>query len=651
MRTGVYFCNCGTNVSEKIDPDKLRCSLRDHPDLAYFKPADFLCSESGVAWMQSDIRENRPERVVVAACSVRDHEETFRGVLRRAGVNPFLMQMVNIREHIAWVTAGNDDALQKAARYIRAAMARVKHHEPIEIQELEASSDVLIIGAGPAGLKAALTLAEAGRKVCLVEKAPMLGGLPVTYEEVFPNMECGPCMLEPVLADILHGQHSDLIEVMTLAEVVEILGYFGQFTAKIRKYPRYISPSLCIACSECIAQCPASAKNPFNYGLSEKRAVDFPFQGALPNIPYIDPSVCFRMTEGKDCHLCRDACLAEGAVVFDDPGETVQREIGAILVATGAGLYDCSNLPNLGYGRLPDVYTSLEFERILAASGPTGGVLRKACGSEPQRIAIIQCVGSLDNNHKEYCSALCCENAFKFNRLIARKLPGTVVTHFYKTICVPGKEEHKLYQEAKNRETSRFVRYESIEHLSIRSNDEGNLTVRNQGADMPFDMIVLCPAIVPSEGTRRTAELLELDTDRNGFIDELHGRMDSARSKMRGIYLAGTCQAPMDIQKTINQSMAATGYMLSALVPGRKLAVEPVTATVDPERCSGCRCCSAVCPYKAISFDESRNASSVNPVLCLGCGTCVAACPCAAIAGKHFTNEQVLAEIEEVLSL
>jgi heterodisulfide reductase subunit A2 len=655
VKIGVYFCNCGTNVSEKIDPEKVRCSLQAHSDLAYFKAVDFLCSESGAAFMESDVRENQPDRVVVAACSVRDHEETFRGVLCRAGMNPFLMQMVNIREHVAWVTASGEAAGEKAARYIRAAMGRVKCHEPIEMQQIEVSPDVLIIGAGPAGLKAALTLAEAGRKVCLVEKAPVLGGLPVMYEEVFPNMECGPCMLEPVLADILHGPHSELIEVFTLAEVTEVVGYFGKFTATIRKFPRYISPSLCIACSECIAQCPVSTKNPYNFGLNEKKAVDFPFQGALPNIPYIDPATCVRMTGGQDCSLCRDACLVDGAVVFDDPGETIQRDIGAILVATGAGIYDCSNLPNLGYGRLPDVYTSLEFERILAASGPTAGAVRKACGAEPKDIAIIQCVGSLDSNHKEYCSALCCENAFKFNSLIAHKLPNTRVTHFYRTICVPGKEEHKLYETAKVRETSRFVQFDCLDHLSVHGNGDSRLAVRyckpdSAAVDMQFDMVVLCPAIVPSEGTRRTAQLLELDTDRHGFLEEMHGRMDSARSKMRGIYLAGTCQAPMDIQKTVNQSLAATGYMLSALVPGRKLTVEPVTAMVDAERCSGCRCCIAVCPYKAISLNETRNASEVNPVLCLGCGTCVAACPSAAIAGKHFTNKQILAEIEEVLA-
>jgi heterodisulfide reductase subunit A2 len=582
VKTGVYFCKCGTNISEKIDPDKVRQSLGGHPDLAYFKPVDFLCSETGTACMEEDIEEQLPDRVVVAACSVRDHEETFRGVLRRAGMNQFLMQMVNIREHISWVTTDNEQAVTKAVAYIRAAMSRVKFHEAIETQQIDMCPDVLIIGAGPAGLKAALSLAEAGRKVCLVEKAPMLGGLPVMFEEVFPNMECGPCMLEPVLAEILHGPHSELIEVLTLAEVEEVVGYYGKFTASIKKSPRFISPALCIACSECIPPCPASGKNCFNYGLNEKKAVDFPFQGALPNLPYIDPSVCLRVTKGEDCHLCRDACLVEGAVIFDDPGETLQREVGAILVATGAGLYNCANLPKLGYGRVPDVYTSLEFERILAASGPTAGVIRKKSGGVPEKIALIHCVGSLDGRHKDYCSALCCENAFKFNTLIAHKLNGAQVTHFYRTICVPGKEEHKLYQTARARETSRFVQFDNIDELEVVDGN-GSTTVRfcRPGSDpvsVEFDMVVLYPALIPSEGTHRTARLLELDTDPYGFIEELHGRMDSARSKMRGIYLAGTCQAPMDTQKTINQSLAATGCILSGLVPGRKLTVEPVTA-------------------------------------------------------------------------
>jgi len=655
VRTGIYFCNCGTNISEKIDCAEVRRLVENMPGFAYFKSQDFLCSETGATAMETDIRENRPDRVVVAACSVRDHEETFRAVLGRAGLNPYLMQMVNIREHIAWVTEDKRRATGKAAGYIRAAMARVALHEPLEKEMIDICPDVLVIGAGPAGLKAALTLAEAGRKVCLVEKGPVLGGMPVKYEEVFPRMECGPCLLEPVLGEALHGPQAGNLEILTLAEVTEVIGFYGNFTATIRQEPRYISPELCIACAECIAPCPVAAENPFNFGLNRKKAVDFPFLGALPNLPFIDPHSCLRTTRNEECHLCRDACPVEGAVNLGDAPKVVSRQVGAIVAATGAEAYDCAKLPNLGYGRLKDVYTSLEFERILAASGPTAGALVKADGQPPRRIAIIHCVGSLDPNHVPYCSGVCCENAFKFNSLIAHKVPGAEVTHFFKEIAVAGKEESALLEKARSRNSTRMIRFDDISQLTVSADGDGVLAVTRERVNgkpkqAEFDMIVLCPALVPSKGTGAVAQLLELDTDEHGFLEELHGRMDSARSKVRGIYLAGTCQGPMDIQKAVNQGLAASGYVLSGLVPGRQLAIEPVTAAVDARRCSGCRTCISVCPYKAITFDTAADAAAVNRVLCLGCGTCVAACPNAAIKGNHFTNEEIYAEIEQVLS-
>ncbi len=652
MKTGVYFCRCGTNISDRIDPEKVRDTLlKQYPGI-HFSTLDFMCSEEGKEALERDLVENGVQRVVVSACSPRDHETTFMRVLSKAGLNPYLMQMVNAREQIAWVTEDSARAVDKAARYIRSAIRRVQLHEPLEKKEIDICTDVLVIGAGPAGLKAALGIAGSGRKVVLVEKSPVIGGMPVRYEELFPGMECGPCMLEPIMGDVLHGEYAENIELLTMAEVTGVVGSYGNFVAKISQRPRYVDLQACIGCAECIEPCPVSAKNAFNYDLNERRAVSFPFAGALPNAPFIDEKLCIAL-QGGECRKCQEACPVEGAILLNEAPKLFERNIGAIIVAVGSDLYDCTVLPNLGYGRLGNVYTSNEFERLMASNGPTDGEIRTTAGSAPSSVAIVHCVGSLDPNHKEYCSGICCQYAFKFNHLIEKKLPGTAIYHFFKELAIPGKEDFTLYKHARSNPQATFIRYGDIQDLSVAEDEAGQMVayrdLSGKSGNVRADMVVLCPAVIPAAGSGELGAVLETVQDRFGFFEELHGRLDAGQSKIKGIFLAGTCQAPMDIQKTMNQGMAAAGYILSGLVAGRKLEIQPVNAEVDAERCSGCRVCISVCPYKAISFDEENTVAVVNDVLCQGCGTCVAACPGAAISGNHFTNAEILAEIDEVL--
>jgi heterodisulfide reductase subunit A len=653
MKIGVYFCKCGTNISDKIDAEEVKKKAEGGADNVHFREVAFLCSEEGKEFLEKDVKDNGVERVVISACSPRDHENTFMRVLAKAGINPYLMQMVNVREQIAWVTEDRGKATEKAGRYIAAAMKRVALHDSLDKKEIDICPDVLVIGAGPAGLKTALSIAESGRKVVIVEKTPVVGGMPVRYEELFPNMECGPCMLEPVLGDLLHGEYAENIELLTISEVVEVVGSYGNFIVKIRQRARYSDIHKCIGCGECIEPCPVSAKNIYNCNMSERKAISFPFAGALPNAPFIDNELCLRM-KGEECSLCRDACPVEDAIVFDDSDKELQRNVGAIVLAVGSDIYDCRKVPNLGYGTLPDIYTGVEFERILASNGPTDGELRTTKGETPAAVAIVHCVGSLDSRHKEYCSGVCCQYAFKFNHLIDKKVPGAKIYHFYKELSIPGKEEFTLYHHAKSNPEATFVRYNSIDDLTIEDRDGKRIvqfkdTAGEEGF-VPVDMVILCPAVVPAEGSGKLGTLLEAAQDKSGFFEELHGRMDASQSKIKGIYLAGTCQSPMDIQKAMSQGMAVAGYILSGLVAGRKLEIKPITAVVDPDRCSGCRICMTVCPYKAISYDAEKEVSVVNDVLCLGCGTCVAACPSGAIKGNHFTVQEILAEIEGVLA-
>jgi len=654
MKIGVYFCDCGTIIKEKIDSGKVREAVMKLPHDIRFKTFGLMCSVAGKDEFYQELRDNPVDRVVVAACSPRDHEGTFMKVMVKAGMNPYLMQMVNIREQVGWVTEDPEQACQKTISLISAAVGRVVLHEALVKKEIDASSDALIIGAGPAGLKAALSLAEAGRRVTLVEKGVGIGGLPVRYEEIFPNMECGPCMLEPILGDVMHGEAHENIEILTLAEVSEVVGFFGNFTAKIRRKARHVDLLKCVGCGECFPVCPVSAPNPYNHGLDQRKAIALAFTGSLPNVPYLDESLCVRHTKGEDCRLCQGACPVPGTIVFEEKDEVVERRVGAVILALGASLYDVSRLPGLGYGKFPDVYTNLEFERLAAVNGPTAGEVKTKQGKPPKSLALIHCAGSLDSNHKPYCSGVCCMGALKINHLMTKRLPELKVAHFYKELSVPGKDESELCEHARHNPNSSFIRYDKIDDLKVSaSGDRKAVSYRDASGKtgvFEADIVVLFPALVPAADAADLGEMLGVARDRHGFFAEMHGRVDSASSKVKGVFLAGTCQSPMDIQKAMNQGEAASGHILSGLTPGKKLEINAIHAVVNEERCSGCRVCVPVCPYKAISFDANKEVAVISDVLCQACGTCVAGCPAGAIKGKHFTAEQILAEIEGVLS-
>lgn len=650
MRTAVYLCTCNSMLADRLDIDRLCSALEKLPDVDSVMQYPAMCGEEGMSVLLDDLRDKSPDRIIVAGCSPRNKEEVFCKVLEDAGINPLLMQIANIREQVVWVTRDRAAATRKALSLISAAVARVQYHRPIEKKRISLSPDVMVVGAGPAGLSAAHLLAEAGRKVILVEKLPSPGGMPVLFAEIFPNRACGPCLLQPVLDALLHDGCSGSVELLTLSRVRSMRGVFGNYEVTIEQSPRYVDTARCIGCAECVNACPVSVPAERGIGRSRRKAIDFLFAGAMPHVPHIDAKACQRMNGKKACSACRDACPVEGAIRLDDAVQEYRRTVGAVVLATGASLLDSTELPGFGQGKLADVMTSLVFERMLASDGPTKGKIRGAANKAPSRIAIVHCVGSLDEDYKPYCSAVCCRYALKYRAMIREQLPEATIIHLVKEWCLPGQAAQSLVRQALPDGRTKTFRYRSLSSLNISPTGNRNkLSFQDDAGKthrLSVDMVILCPAIVPHEESAMLADLFAVRRGVSGFFEE---EDDDARISMNGIASAGACRAPVDIRTAMEQGRAVAGRLLARLRERATLEILPAGVRVDPDRCSGCMLCIQLCPAKAIEPEADGKRAVVHDVLCTGCGICVAACPTHALYGGEFSSEALSAELKGML--
>lgn len=646
-KVGVYICRCGTNISDVVNVDQLVEKYGKDKRVSVSAPHDFLCAPAGREFLAQEIRTKGVDRIVIVACSPREHEITFRRVCEGAGLNPYLFQMVNIREHCAWVHNDKAAATEKADHMIEAAIRRVLLHQPLEKCELDCSTDTMIIGGGPAGIQAALSLAEAGRKVYLVDRLPSIGGWIPKYEKAAPTFECCPCMLAPKIAQV--GENAKNIELLTYTDVEDIVGFYGNYTVKVNKKARYVDPVACIGCGACYEPCPVEVPKEFDERLGKRKAIYTIFPGALPNAPVIDRENCLRF-KGQDCKKCMEGCPF-GAVVYDQKDEKLEIKVGAIIIATGSKLFDVSRIPNLGYGKVNDVVTAHEFERLGSTTGCTGGKILKKNGNQPKSIGVLHCVGSLDDRYHSYCSQICCEYAMKFGILAKEGMHDCQVTNLYKEMVLAGKG-YDLLAKRSLHEGTRTIRIDSPNDCQVSQSGEQvkiEYTVNGQKQSQVFDMLVLCPALEPADGTDKIAQMLQLKKSADGFLAEEQVNMETVATTVNGIFIAGCAAGPKGIASSTAQAQAAAGKIMAKLQPGKKLEVEVITASIDEDRCSGCKTCINMCPYKAITYNAEKKHAQLNEVLCRGCGTCVAACPSGCITGKHFTREEILAEIGGVI--
>jgi heterodisulfide reductase subunit A len=651
-RVGVYVCHCGTNIAGTVDVEDVIHWTSEQPQVEIARDYKFMCSSLGQELVEKDIQEHGLTRVVVAACSPHMHEKTFRGAAQRAGLNPFLFEMANIRELNSWVTDDEWAATQKAKALIRGAVERVVHHRPLELLPVEINPSTLVVGGGIAGITASLELANAGYHVYLVEREPSIGGHMAQWDKTFPTLDCAACILTPRMVEV--GQHPN-ITLLGYSQVEGVEGYLGNFKVTVRKEARFINEELCTGCAICEDKCPKKVVDEvFEAGLGQRKAIYRPFPQAVPMYPVIDKENCIYFVRGK-CKACEIFCPS-GAIDFEQQDQMLDLEVGSIILATGYDPFDARRIPQYGYRRLANVFTSVEFERMVNAAGPTAGKILLRDGiTEPKSVAIIHCVGSRDENYNEYCSRVCCMYSLKFAHLVRERLPEAEVYNFYIDIRAAGKRYEEFYHRVML-EKANFIRgrVADVTDAARTPEEEGKLVVQVYDTlaaaqrRIPVDMVVLSVGMESRFDARQVAQMFGLGCDSSGFFIERHPKLDPILTMVEGIFIAGACQGPMAIPETVAQGAAAAVRSASLISQGTVM-MEPVRASIDAKKCSGCRICNNLCPYNAITFDVERKVSEVITAMCQGCGTCVAACPSAAISGAHFTHEQLAAQIDGLL--
>ncbi len=656
QRVGVYVCHCGSNIAGTVDVAEVARwageKLKSR-GVVIARDYKFMCSSPGQEMIQKDIQELGLTRVVVAACSPHLHEQTFRTACQRGGLNPFLCEMVSIREQVSWVHTDKGAATEKAKAMISGGVERVRYQEPLEPLRVPINPATLVVGGGIAGIQAALEIADSGFPVYLVEREPSIGGHMAQFDKTFPTLDCSACILTPKMVSV--GNHPN-ITLLTWSEVTQVDGYVGNFTVKVRKNARYVDTEKCNGCGVCQEKCPKKIVDQvFEAGLGYRKAIYSPFPQAVPKYPVIDRESCTYFQKGT-CKACEKFC-STGAIDFNQQDEYLTLDVGNVILATGYDLFDPRRISQYGYGRLANVFTSLEFERLSNAAGPTGGkiVLRDGV-TEPRSVGIIHCVGSRDRHFNNYCSAICCMQSLKFAHLVKDRT-GAQVHNFYIDMRTTAKAYDEFYQRTLE-EGIQFVRgrVAEVTNAARLPGEEGKLIIQAEDTllglqrRVPVDMVILSVALEPRHDAKQTAKLFGISCSVDGWYIEKHPKLDPVATMTEGIFIAGCVQGPKDIPNTVSQGAAAAARVLGR-IQQKEIALEPVRAEINADKCSGCRICNNLCPFHAILFHEDRAVSEVNPALCQGCGTCVAACPAGAISGTVFSNEQVLAQIEGILLL
>ena len=661
QRIGVFVCHCGTNIAGTVDVKTVAETLGKEPGVVFSTDYQYMCSQAGQNMIKEAVAEHKLTGIVVCSCSPRMHEATFRKTAAAAGLNPYMVEIANIREQCSWVHKDMPIGTEKAIILGKAAVAKVNLNAPLTPGESPVTKRALVIGGGIAGIQTALDIADAGFPVDIVETKPTIGGKMAQLDKTFPTLDCAACILTPKMVDVAQNEK---IRIFSYSEVTAVKGFVGNFDVTIKRKARYVKEDICTGCGLCTEKCPQKkVPNEFNLGMDNRRAIYIPFAQAVPKVATIDPNYCTMLKTGK-CGVCSKVCSA-GAIDYNAKDEFVEEKYGAIVVATGFNPISMEKFDEFAYSASKDVITSLELERLMNAAGPTGGtLLRPSDGEHPHTIVFVQCVGSrcsvCAEKGKEYCSKICCMYTAKHAMLIRDKYPDTDVYVFYIDVRTPGKNFDEFYRRAVEEYGVHYIKG----MVGKVSPEDGKLKV--QASDLIYgkqlhidaDLVVLAAAIEPDKSARPLATMLTASMDTNDFFTEAHPKLRPVESPTAGVFLSGTCQGPKDIPETVSQAGAAASKVIGLLCKD-KLTGNPCVAHSDEMMCNGCSTCEKVCPYGAISYIDKefrmpdrttkvRRVASVNEAVCQGCGACTVACMSGAMDLRGFTSKQIMAEVDAI---
>ncbi len=646
-RVGVFVCHCGVNIAETVNIEEVIKSIKEYPGVNMAQDYVFMCSDPGQNLITKSIRENKLDKVIVACCSPTLHESTFRQAAKEGGINPYQLEIANIREQCSWVHPDRKEATRKAIKIIKSMVEKVILNESLEPVKVPVTKKACVIGGGVAGIQAALDLADAGHKVVLVEKTPSIGGHMAQLSETFPTLDCSQCILTPKMVSV--SKHPN-IKIFNNSEVVDIDGIVGNFRVKIRKKAAYVDPDLCTICGDCSDVCPVWVPSEYDRGLAFRKAIYIPFAQSIPATFTLDIDNCLGLSPIA-CGKCREVCEPK-AINYDVYDTIIEEEVGAVIVATGFDLYPVEEMAEYGYGKYPDVIDGLMFERILSATGPTGGEVRRPSdGKVPENIVFIQCSGSRDpERHNSHCSKICCMYTAKHAKLYKHKVHHGNAVIFYIDIRSGGKGYEEFIQDTIEKERVTYIRgkvaklFQEGDRITVWGVD----TLTGQKVEIQADMVVLAMAMVPGPDSRELIKKLKLSTNHIGFLSEAHPKLRPVETMKAGFFLCGTGQGPKDIPESVAQGSAAASKAL-AMLSSEYLHHDPDIAMVIEDYCCGCGICVSVCPYSARVIDTAEKIARVEEVLCEGCGSCISACPTGASQQKNLTDSQIFNMVDSIL--